>query len=163
MAGRGPIVVGIDFSAGARAAVGWARELARQLAVPLSAVHVSERSDPGWHPEQLRWMAEVGVDPDALIVRRGVAWIELARFSETIDASFLVVGSHGRSGYQPVVPGSTTVLLLTRSHQPVVVVPDVSPDATTSSLAVRTDRTRRTPPRATPDSEGTPYPASEER
>ena len=163
MAGRGPIVVGTDFSAGAMAAVGWARSIARQLAVPLFAVHVTERSGSAWHPEQLRWMADVGLDPEAVIVRRGVAWIELSRFSETIDASLLVVGSHGGSGYQPVVPGSTTVLLLTRSQHPVVVVPGVYPDATTSNRAVRTSPTRRTPPPVTPDSAGIPYTASDER
>jgi nucleotide-binding universal stress UspA family protein len=123
MAQLAPILVGIDFSAGATPAVLWASTLAQRLAAPLVAVHVTDQDGWSWRPEQLGWMGEVGLDPEALIVRRGVAWIELSRFSQVIDAMMLVVGSHGGSGFQPMTPGSTTALLLTRSHRPVLVVP----------------------------------------
>ncbi|MBW3628842.1 MAG: universal stress protein [Gemmatimonadetes bacterium] len=123
MAERPPILVGIDFSAGARPAVRWATCLARQLSVPLVAAHVTNEERFDWRPDQLGWMGDVGLDPAASIVQRGVPWIELSRISQTIGATILVVGSHGSSGYQPVVPGSTTVLLLTRSQRPVLVVP----------------------------------------
>jgi nucleotide-binding universal stress UspA family protein len=146
MSGQEPIVVGIDFSAGATHAVSWASSLARQMAVPLVAVHVTARARWEWRPEHLAWMSDVGLDPETSIVRRGVAWIELTRFAQAIDARFLVVGSHGGSGYQPMVPGSTTVLLLTRSDRPVFVVPDASPHATALHPAASDSPTWRTPP-----------------
>ena len=163
MSGPEPIVVGIDFSPGASGAVAWASALAEQLAVPLVAVHVTARAHGEWRPEQLAWMSDAALEPETLIVRRGVPWIELARFSEEIDARILVVGSHGRSGYQPIIPGSTTVLLLTRSHRPVLVVPEASPNTTTLNPAASTGRKWRTPPHTAPDLAGRPYTTSDER
>lgn len=123
MAKHPPILVGIDFSPGAARAALWAKSLAQALEAPLLVIHVTDQVSADWTPDGLRWMDQVGLDPEALVIRRGVPWLELSRFSSEIEASILVVGSHGQSGYQPVTPGSVTGLLLSRSQQPVLVVP----------------------------------------
>jgi nucleotide-binding universal stress UspA family protein len=129
MAEQASILVGIDFSPGSARAVLWARSLAQALQVPIHAGHITDEDQWDWTPDRLGWMGETRLDPETLIVRRGVPWIELSRLSVDVEASILVVGSHGMSGFQPVTPGSVTALLLTRSQRPVLVVPGTRPDA----------------------------------
>lgn len=117
-----PILVGIDFSDGAAAAVSRAALLGRQFGAPVVALHVVEGADRDWSAEQLAWMEALALNPERVIARRGVSWMELARVADEIRAGMVVVGSHGRTGYQPLCPGSTAWRLLTRSHQPVLVV-----------------------------------------
>jgi len=55
------------------------------------------------------------------MLRFGAPWAQLVRYALEEEASYIVVGSHGLSGYQPLAPGSTTARLLTHSPVPVVV------------------------------------------
>lgn len=98
--------------------------MGRRLGAPVVAVHVvlNEGATPGpsgWE----EWMKRMEVKEESLVFRAGVPWIELSRHGDELGAQMLVVGSHGQSGFQPVVPGATTVMLLTRSRRPVLVVP----------------------------------------
>lgn len=119
------ILVGIDFSDGAARAVEEARRLAERVGAELLAVHVLQGyQGRAWQPvpEQLLWMEAQGLDPSAVVVRRGLPWVELVREAEYGSAWLIVVGSHGASGFQPVALGSTAARLAILSPYPVVLV-----------------------------------------
>lgn len=118
------ILVGIDFSAGAAAALREARSLAWSLDSVLDLVHVVQGSPNGhWtsDPAAVTWMRAAHLSPRTLVVRRGVPWVELARRADETGAAIMVVGSHGRSGYQPVALGSTAARLAVAAPCPVLV------------------------------------------
>jgi nucleotide-binding universal stress UspA family protein len=52
----------------------------------------------------------------------GAPWVVLAREAHACSARVLVMGSHGRSGFQPLAPGATTRKLLVSAPCPVLVV-----------------------------------------
>jgi nucleotide-binding universal stress UspA family protein len=117
--------VGTDFSAGAAAALAEARRMATRLGLELAVVHVVEGYGAGtWREggEAERWLAGGALRLDDLVVRNGLPWIELVREAERTGAAMLVVGSHGRSGFQPVALGSTATRLGILSPRPVLLV-----------------------------------------
>lgn len=121
------LLVGTDFSDGARAALAVARGLAGRLDGDLRIVHVYDA--PGGQPPELdaearQWLEECDLDPAALITRRGTAWLELSREARSRDAAMIVVGRHGRSGFQPIELGSTAARIGLAAHCPVVLVGD---------------------------------------
>lgn len=124
-----PVVVGTDFSEAAGAAYAAARDLARITGARIDLVHVSESewcdSDSGFarSSRAREWLESSGVPDAELYCREGTPWIELLRHAEAENARFIVVGSHGATGFQPLAPGSTTARLLLRSKIPVLVVP----------------------------------------
>jgi len=121
------LVVGTDFSEGARAALATARLLAARLDGDLRVVHVFDA--PGGQPPELdadarQWLEECDLDPGALITRRGTAWLELSREARSRDAAMIVVGRHGCSGFQPIELGSTAARIGLAAHCPVMLVGD---------------------------------------
>ena len=120
---QAPILVGIDFSDGAACAVAMAGALAELFGVPLVACHVPEGEREPWAEWELDWLDTVGLEPESLIVREGIPWLELARLADDLGCVAVAVGSHGLNGYQPLSPGSTTAALLTRARRPVLVMP----------------------------------------
>jgi nucleotide-binding universal stress UspA family protein len=129
--GVGPVVVGTDFSETATVALAEARRLAELLGAQLTVVHVADgpASERWAGPEQAEaWLAAAGLGAGGLAVRFGSAWVELARYAAEQAPSLLVVGSHGRSGYQPLTLGSTASRVTLHARCPVVVVsPRVAP------------------------------------
>jgi nucleotide-binding universal stress UspA family protein len=129
---RAMIIVGTDFSQPSKAALEYASRLRSRLGLKLELVHVVERQidpevgrDPtSWSadPAATQWLSTAGVDPKTLVTRQGVPWVQLARRAEECGASLLVVGSHGRAGYQPLGLGSTAARLAVLAPCPVVVV-----------------------------------------
>ena len=57
-----------------------------------------------------------------IILRSGRPWAELARAADEIDATALVIGTHGASGYQPISLGCTARRLPLLASRPVVLV-----------------------------------------
>ncbi len=116
------ILVATDLSDCAEAALAEGRALARRLGAVLSVVYVAE---PGTSPtaELDSRLAAHGLTRRDVVVRTGTAWLEIMRLAVQLQPVAVVVGSHGRSGYQPLSAGSTTQRLLARSPVPVVVVP----------------------------------------
>jgi nucleotide-binding universal stress UspA family protein len=127
MAARvGPVVVGTDFSAAAAAALYEGRRLAQQLGAVVEVVHVVDGGPPrGWGEsgQAGRWLKEAALEPSALVVRYGSPWIELSRYAGEAHPSALVVGVHGRSGYQPLSLGSTATRVSLHARCPVLLVP----------------------------------------
>jgi nucleotide-binding universal stress UspA family protein len=119
------VLIGTDFSEVSAHALAEARVLALLLGGSLRIVHVSER--PGsipWSPDAdaEMWLSRSRTAPGAIETRSGTPWIELARFAEECGAALVVVGTHGRTGFQTVALGSTASRLTLLSPRPVLLV-----------------------------------------
>lgn len=135
----GPVVVGVDDSEEAQAAIKWAAEEAARRGVPLVAVH-SWRAWPwltdalgGWSISDanlgagLEQMVKDFVDPylapgQAFETRLTMGHPAVRLLEESGSASLVVVGSRGRGGLAGMLLGSTSREVLRQAHCPVVVV-----------------------------------------
>jgi nucleotide-binding universal stress UspA family protein len=63
------------------------------------------------------------------IVREGPAAAEIVREANTMKADLLVMGTHGRSGFERLLLGSVTEKVLRKAGCPVLTVPRRLPDA----------------------------------
>lgn len=134
-----PVVVGVDGSESAFAAVEWAARHASRAGSTLRIVHafgwplVCVSSGPaqwtrGLQDEAWTFIEEArtrasAVDPDlevAVAVPTSFSAPQLLR--ESAAASLVVVGTHGLSGFSGLVIGSTGVRLAARAEAPIVVV-----------------------------------------
>lgn len=139
---RGPVVVGVDGSAGSDAALEFALEQAARCAAPLVALHtwgdvrISEREKTVWRT--LNWAA-VAAEQQQLFTERLANWqdkypdvevrLVVARdrpvrrmLDAATGARMLVVGSRGRGGIPGMLLGSTSQSLLSVAPCPVAIV-----------------------------------------
>jgi nucleotide-binding universal stress UspA family protein len=140
---RGTVVVGIDDSEEARAALRWAAEQARLRSAPLKVVHAFQphhlagvlgiaklQPDAVWRTDATRWLddvvrEEIGdvvgdleLEPHA--AQDGPA---AAVLSAADGAALIVVGSRGRGATASALHGSVSSAVLRHAFCPVVVVP----------------------------------------
>jgi hypothetical protein len=54
---------------------------------------------------------------------------EIVRLAEELPAGLLIMGTHGRSGFDRLLLGSTTEKMLRKAPCPVLTVPRLAPDA----------------------------------
>ena len=118
------IVVGVDGSSAAGAAVDWACEEATIHRAELCVVHAVDR-DAGWSVAQClldRAMAECRDRTDVIVSGllvegpAGPALIELSR-----DADLIAIGSRGRSGFKTALFGSVALTVSEHADCPVAV------------------------------------------
>jgi len=139
------ILVGVDGSRGASAALACAAELGRELGAELVVVHAFEplallgKVDPPVDFARLRREREetLQVEWCRPLAERGLAFrarmVEGEPVTALVDAAageeagLLVVGTRGLGGFRGLLLGSVTSKLLQRARIPVVVVPE--PDA----------------------------------
>ena len=129
------IVVGTDFSDGARAAVDCAMHLAKRLGARLAVVHAYEedphvRSEQDLTPKLLTRVAQevllsrlhgpgVHVEP---LVRRGRPWEKILNVATEYGAELTVLGSKGQTGdTRGLLLGSVVNRVLALSTRSVVV------------------------------------------
>lgn len=137
-----PVIVGIDGSHHAHAALAYAFDVADSLHVPLHVVHTwhvagfsdeALRTVEGWEDlrqHEHRMVAEVLAGwnekyPDVAVERftgPGSPAAELLHRAE--DAQLVVVGSRGRGGFTGMLLGSTSNALIHHATCPVVVARD---------------------------------------
>lgn len=142
-AGSQDIVVGLDDSASARAALGWAADYARALGSTLRAIHVfsNQTSSVGWTPGVPGMAFQVEVPSRADITARmrllfglvhpdpgwtvefddgpiGRVLVERSR-----AAAALVLGTRDHVGIDRVLVGSVSHYCLSHANCPVVAVP----------------------------------------
>ncbi|MBF6520272.1 universal stress protein [Nocardia farcinica] len=129
---EGPVVVGVDGSAGSRRAIELAFDEAARRRVPLVAVHTwsefarydsrddMQEQDSALLAESLAGFSESCPD---VPVRRVVVADKPARrlLAEAENAQLLVVGSHGRGGFAGMTLGSVSQAVLHGADCPVLI------------------------------------------
>lgn len=132
-----------DFSEGARSAMGYAVSLARDYKAKLYILHVIQELaiTPGWYEgvfpiENLYQSIEEGSgnEMDKLIsgmgdlpgvekvITRGYAATEILRVADESKADVIVIGTHGRSGVDHILFGSTAEKVVRKASCPVLTV-----------------------------------------
>jgi nucleotide-binding universal stress UspA family protein len=157
---RGPrVVVGVDFSAGARAALLFALHDAVRRGVPVEAVTAYRPPDywmdfyaiSTYHPDQIRtgaldrlrtFVAEVLPDgpqpPPPVQVHAAMGAASDVLIMESHGADLLVVGSRGHGGFTSMLLGSVSMHCAMHASCPVTVVH--SPEAHRQRLHLRRSR-----------------------
>jgi nucleotide-binding universal stress UspA family protein len=157
---RGPrVVVGIDFSTGARAALLFALHDAVRRGVPVEAVTAYRPPDywmdfyavATYHPDQIRtgaldrlrtFVAEVlpggPQPPPAVRVHAAMGAASDVLIMESHGADLLVVGSRGHGGFTSMLLGSVSMHCAMHASCPVTVVH--SPEAHRQRLHLRRSR-----------------------
>jgi nucleotide-binding universal stress UspA family protein len=144
-----PIVVGVDGSPPAAAAVDWAVAEAVRRGVPLHLVHVVEREPHDLVPPDAAAQivaaalarahaAAPGLDVTAGRVEGHAA---AALVEQSAVACLLVVGNRGLGGFASLLAGSVSVQTAAHAHCPVVVVRPQSSGA--SGVVVGVDGSER--------------------
>ena len=158
------ILCATDFSEGSRRALDYAIVLARWYHARLSVVHVHQLSIPtsggpyagpeGLQPILLtelerralleRLEAEVAADRAAAHVTLEIALDEGANIAESIvsravitSADIIVIGTHGRSGFERLMLGSVAERVLRKAACPVLTVPIHSRDVVPRVHSIR--------------------------
>ncbi len=133
-----------DFSQGAMAAMDHAVSLARDYKAALILLYViQDVSIAEWYiPSSLsmndlvedmqksawkemdRWAGEVpaGVPKTEKMVVRGVPFVEIIRTAKEKNADLIVIGTHGRTGIDHMLFGSTAEKVVRKSPCPVLTV-----------------------------------------
>jgi nucleotide-binding universal stress UspA family protein len=137
------VLAALDFGDSSLEALRQARALAHDLGGSLSVCHVlpapSELARVFGDPDQAESAAltseeedtkralvqhareRVGLELAEVIVQRGVAYAEIVRAAENAGASYIVVGSHGRTGILRMVLGSVAEAVTRHAHCSVLV------------------------------------------
>lgn len=135
--GVGPIVVGVDGSDAANAAVDWAVEAAKVDGSPVLLVHGLTGLPAEIAPSAIdRFVSQAHELVDGLALRVTQAGVEaetyvdvadpralLREVADRRDARMIVVGAHGDGPVAGVLIGSVVSHVAQQSDQPVVVVP----------------------------------------
>lgn len=137
------ILVPVDFSKGSEQAVAKAAELARALGAPVHLLHVYQvpvlalpdapvMASPTFIADLTsRAQAELNRHREALVgqgvtanaeIVEGVAASSIVDKAKTLDASMIVMGTHGRSGFQRFLLGSTAERVVRTAITPVLTV-----------------------------------------
>jgi nucleotide-binding universal stress UspA family protein len=150
------ILCPIDFSEGSRRALDHAVTLARWYHARLSVVHVYPRAIPVYGisytgPEGLQPVVLSEVDRQQLLSRLDAEVVEdraathltietvldeaanvpeaVVSRARTTSVDLIVIGTHGRSGFERLMLGSVAEKLLRKAACPVLTVPAHAPDA----------------------------------
>lgn len=133
-----------DFSQGARAAMDYAVSLAQDYKAKLillyviqdisiaewyipssiSAADLVEDMQKSAEQEMEKWGSEVGANVAMVerIVTRGVPFVEIIRIAKEQNADLIVIGTHGRTGIDHMLFGSTAEKVVRKSPCPVLTV-----------------------------------------
>lgn len=151
-----PVVVGIDHSPQAQAALRYAADLADKRRLPLRLVHAFERSQfevgprGRWSPDMsgaLHNAAQQLVDEALDFVHTSHPAVEVASrlepgssteqlIGESETAHTVVVGTRGSGGFADMLIGSTTLHVASHARCPVVAVPASADESATRSGVV---------------------------
>lgn len=145
------VLCAIDFSVVSRRAISVAATVSRWYDADLTLLHVADPHEPtlpglgpstGWSTgtpdearrarimdELRRSIAGTGADADAdaahaqLMVREGKPWTTILAEADRLHADLLVLGSHGRGGFDRLLLGSVSERVVRSAQCPVLTVP----------------------------------------
>ena len=153
------ILCPVDFSDYSRRALDHAMTIARWYSARVTLLHVIPQMpaaaytpgplvfEPAVSPhvdhatvlDALRRLADeesaAGIDVE-LLVREGNPAAEILSQADALPADLLVLGSHGRSGFERLMLGSVTEKVLRKAKSPVLIVPQGLPDAVPAAPVV---------------------------
>jgi len=137
------ILVPTDFTDTSEHALDWAIEMASCLGSSITVMHAYELPVVGLPDATLVPSAEMevrladasrealgktldrhkdcGVPIDA-VLREGVAWEQINRVADEIDADLVVIGTHGRRGIARALLGSTAEKVVRSGHHAVATI-----------------------------------------
>jgi len=145
----GPILVPVDFSHHSAAALVWAARLSERIDIPMRVLHVvhDPESEPGYYSRSkskddlrhiedsaaeimatfLEDVANANDDLPSLrslepILIPGIPVTRILEVAARLDASLIVVGSHGRTGLTHLMLGSKAERVAQLSPIPVTIV-----------------------------------------
>jgi nucleotide-binding universal stress UspA family protein len=123
-----PVLVGVDNSDNATAALAWADAYAQAVGGRLVVVHALGLLEGAAHPRaEITAFYEARVrelDPEAqFVLRDGDPVGALLAEADAIAPSLIVVGRRGEGALGPAALGSTSTQIVERASYPVVVVP----------------------------------------
>jgi nucleotide-binding universal stress UspA family protein len=120
---RACVLAATDFSIGALNALEEGRWIAWRAAMELHVLHVAAPGAP-WRDTLAigEWLRAASLTPSEILLRRGLAWVEIVRHAREVAASLIVVGTHGSSGAQTMNLGSTAIRVATNARCPVLFV-----------------------------------------
>jgi nucleotide-binding universal stress UspA family protein len=143
MAAFKTILVGADFEPPSLAALDWAIDLASRVGASVVVLHTCEIPVVGIPDGAFIASAEYaarlmnaadealaaairprqgrGVELTSLL-RQGVPWETIHQVADDLDASLIVVGTHGRKGLSHALLGSVAEKTIRTARRPVVVV-----------------------------------------
>jgi len=137
------ILVATDFSESADAAFDYAVDLAKELRANVILMHAYELPIYGFPSGALVASAEMasrimtgaqeGLDAAckaranrgveiAQVVRQGVAWEEVHRVADEMNADLIVIGTHGRQGISRAFLGSVAEKIIRTATRPVLTI-----------------------------------------
>ncbi len=141
-----------DFSQGARAAMHYAVSLARDyharlillyvlqdiaiaewyLPSSISATDLVEDMEKGAWKEIKSWETEVSTQVSSVekMVLRGVPFVEIVKTAKDRNVDMIVIGTHGRTGIDHMLFGSTAEKVLRKAPCPVLTVRIAGKDST---------------------------------
>lgn len=135
---EGPVVVGVDESANAGAALQWAATVAAAQRCPLVVVHAVSSAPPASPlslgeamdragqaivDEQSRPAVDAGLDVRT-VVRTLDPRTLITATADELDARLVVAGSRGAGPIASLLMGSTATYLAERSEHPLVLIPN---------------------------------------
>ena len=157
------ILCPVDFSAFSRRALDYSVAVARWYGARITALHVypigvpSAAMAPGTPlvieplvlspPDREQLRKELAAFADAergggvpidISVAEGRVWREIISSAESLPADLLVLGTHGRTGFERLILGSVTEKLLRKAPCPVLTVGAGQPDAVPAAPGVFT-------------------------
>jgi nucleotide-binding universal stress UspA family protein len=137
------ILVPTDFTETSELALDWAITLAERLGSRITLMHSYEIPIVGFPDGALVATPDVALRiadasrsaldtavarrrglPVAVegLLREGVAWEEINRVAEEIDADLIVIGTHGRKGLARALLGSVAEKVVRTAHRPVTLI-----------------------------------------
>lgn len=152
------ILVATDFSETADAAFDYAVDLAKQLGAKVVVMHAYELPVYGFPSGALvasvematrimsgaqealeaacKARASSGVEISQ-VVRQGVAWEEVHRVADEVNADLIIIGTHGRKGLSRALLGSVAEKIIRTSTRPVLTIHLPAEKAKEKAAAVR--------------------------
>jgi nucleotide-binding universal stress UspA family protein len=141
-------LVPTDFSETSDRALDWAIDLAGRVGAAVTVMHAYEIPIVGFPDGALMATAEVasriadaarsgleatadqhrgrGVPIDATL-REGVAWEEINRVADELDADLVVIGTHGRRGLARALLGSVAENVIRTARRPILTIHGLAP------------------------------------